>query len=234
MSDRYVKQIMTPGVGLSGQQKLANATVLVVGAGGLGSHTAATLWASGVGQLVMYDGDVVAASNLARQLRYGPQDIGRLKVEVLAEQLRMNRDEPGLAAFAKTIDGTTVQEALQVADVICDCSDNAATRLLLDETCAALGKPLIYAAVRGWEGYVAVFNGRSGTRLQHLFSVERLRQEADDCATSGILGTTCGVVANLQACEAIKYLLGEPSPLDGGVFSIDCRSMKSRTFRLLK
>ncbi len=229
---RYLRQVMTAGVGLGGQARIAAAHVVVVGAGGLGTHVAAALWSAGVAELRLYDGDVVEASNLARQIRYGTADIGRAKVEVLRERLLLNRDETGLGAFAKTIDAGNADAALRGVQVVCDCTDNAEARLLLDEACARLGVPLVYGAVRGWIGYVAVFGGRAGVRLADVFSAEQLRDQGEACDVAGVLGTTCGVVGGLQASEALKVVLGEESKADGGLVAVDLRGLGWRVLAL--
>ncbi len=232
MSERYLSQIMVPGVGLDGQQRLANARILVVGAGGLGTQVATALWATGVGALHLYDPDKIDQSNLARQIAYGPQLIGKRKVDVLTDRLHLNRPEAGLRAFAKTIDASTVANALRGMHVVCDCTDNAVARLLLDKACAEHGIPLVYAAVRGWQGYVAVLSGSAKRRLTDLFTPAHLEAEAEDCDGAGTLVTTCGVVGHLQANETLKLLLGEPSAADGGVLAIDLRSLVMRKLKL--
>ncbi len=227
---RYLRQVMTAGVGLGGQARIAAARVVVVGAGGFGTHVAAALWSAGVGALHLYDGDVVEASNLARQIRYGAADVGRSKVEVLRQRLLLNRDEAGFAAFAKTIDGGNAEAALRGAQVVCDCTDNAEARLLLDETCARLGVPLVYGAVRGWMGYVAVLGGRAGVRLADVFSAEQLRAEGEACDVAGVLGVACGTIGSIQAGEALKVLLHMESRADGGLVAVDLRGLGWRVF----
>lgn len=230
MSSRYLKQLITSGIGLHGQERLSRARVIVVGAGGLGTYVASSLWAAGIGELHIYDGDLIEESNLARQIHYGLGDIGKSKVEVLSHRLRLNRNEPGLISISKNLTEDNVISSLQEAQIVCDCTDNAAARILLANTCEQIRVPLVYAAVREWIGYITILNGEAGIQLSDIFSNEELFKNAGRCDEAGILGTTCGVVANIQANEAIKVLLREKSGTDGKLLAVDLRNL---TFRLL-
>lgn len=207
---RYIRQTILPGVGAAGQARLAAAHVLIVGCGGLGGPAAAYLAGAGVGQLTLVDGDQVAESNLHRQVFFRTGDAGP-KARLLAEHcLALN---PGTRVRAHTtfLDVRNVKALVSSADLVLDCTDDAATKHLLNDACVLLRTPLVHAAAQTFQGYIALFpNQAEGVNLRDLFA------EPDptlpDCATSGVLPTAVGTVALLQANAALCYLLdiGEP------------------------
>jgi adenylyltransferase/sulfurtransferase len=222
MMTRYVQQTSVPEISPAGQQKLRSAKVLVVGAGGLATPLTAYLAGAGVGTIGIVDGDRVDLSNLSRQFLYRDADIGQCKSNVLAEALRRQNPDITVHAFSQMLDPALAAVLFPAYDIICDCTDNAAARLLCDGQCGVLKKPLVYAVVRDWQGYVTVLHHTRGIALGRLFPEELLREaDANNCTVAGIVNTTCGVGGSLQGAEVIKIILGLRSDLDGGILAFD-------------
>lgn len=204
---RYSRHILLPQIDISGQQKLRAAQALIVGAGGLGCPVGLYLASAGVGTLTVVDGDKVELSNLQRQIGHTSASIAQLKAESLAT--RMRALDPSLRVQVKSewLTEDNADPLVAAADVVLDCSDNFATRFLLNAACVRAGKPLVSgAAIRG-EGQLAVFrNDGSGPCYACLFpeGVE----EGETCAQAGVLAPLVGVIGSLQAVEAIKLLVG--------------------------
>ena len=208
---RYARQLVLPGVGETGQTKLANTHALIVGCGGLGTPVAAYLTGAGVGTITLVDGDVPATSNLHRQVLYHDGE-SRPKAVALAEHC--SSLNPGTSVLAETtyLGPANVKALVEAADIVLDCTDDAATKHLLSDACHLLQKPLVYAAAQVYEGYVALFDNqtKNSVHLRDLFP------EPDptlpDCATTGVLGTAVGIVGMLQANAALCYLLEIGNP----------------------
>ena len=208
---RYARQLVLPGVNESGQLQLAATHALVVGCGGLGTPVAAYLTGAGVGTITLVDGDQPAVSNLHRQVLYQEGE-ARPKAVALAE--RCSSLNPGTSVLAQTtyLGTDNVKNLVESADIVLDCTDDAATKHLLSDACHLLRKPLVYAAAQVYEGYLAVFDNQDAysVHLRDLFP------EPDptlpDCATTGVLGTAVGIIGMLQANAALCYLLGIGSP----------------------
>ncbi|RMX03044.1 HesA/MoeB/ThiF family protein [Corticibacter populi] len=205
---RYARHILLDGIDIDGQERLLASTVLVVGCGGLGHAAAAYLAASGVGRLWLADDDVVEASNLQRQILFGPQDLGHPKAEVLARRLAGQNPDIQLRALVERLDETRLRELLANCDVVLDCSDNFATRHAINRASVATGTPLVMGAATRFEGQLSVFEPRrvDSPCYACLFG-EGL---ADDgaCATFGVFAPLVGMVGTAQAAEALKLLLG--------------------------
>lgn len=230
---RYVPQMMVPEIGKAGQEKIRQAKVLIIGAGGLGTPVASSLIPAGIGSTGIADGDTVATSNLQRQFFYSPDDVGRNKATVLREKLALQNPDVSIFEFPFFLDRTNAERVIMNYDVVCDCSDNVEARLLADEMCAKLNKPLVYAAVRGWEGYLTVLNYKNKFRLNDFFSAGSfLSNDAEACSAAGIVNTTCGVLGNLQANEILKIILGMDGILVGEILCVDLVNNVFRKFRL--
>lgn len=229
---RYFQQIIVPEMGLSGQQKMKAAKVLVLGAGGLGTPVAVSLNAAGVGRIGIVDGDIIEESNLARQFLYQPDEIGRSKVESLVAKLSLQNPETELVVCNEFISENNILKIMSSFDIVCDCTDNAATRILIDAACSQLYKPLVYAAVRDWQGYVTILNHGNKIRLADIFSIADFEQSASNCKVSGIINTTCGIAGNLQANEVIKIILGTAHQLDGEILCFNALDMVFRKFKI--
>lgn len=206
MEDRYERQIRLADFGPSGQQALSGASVLIVGAGGLGIPAAQYLNAMGVGRLGLVDGDVVETSNLHRQPAYGPGQVGKSKIAGLAAWLRNQNPDTQIDLFDTFLNPANALECIGSFDLVLDATDNLPTRYLLDDACLILGTPWIYGALHGFEGQVSVFNYRGGPTYRCLFPDPPTSGEIPDCDTLGTLGVLPGIIGNLQALEAVKVL----------------------------
>lgn len=230
---RYLQQGLVNEVGIEGQRRLSGAKVLIAGAGGLGTPVATYLAAMGIGTIGIADFDIVQETNLHRQFNYTPKDIGKLKTEVLSSRLRTQNPEVTINCHEEKLGLENVSDILGKYDLICDCTDNVNTRILLDKTCKKLNKKLVYAAVRGWQGYVSILHGKAEISLTDIFSESELLFESqNNCSVSGVISTVCGIIGTHQANEALKIVLGLQSNLDGAIFSYDGLTNQSRTLRL--
>jgi len=222
MSDRYARQIVLGDVGVLGQARLAAASVLVVGAGGLGCPVLQYLAGAGVGRMIVVDHDVVEESNLHRQPLYGMPDIGKPKVE--AARVALLRFNPGVAIEAKVERLTPQNVGVLIGDVdlVVDAADSFAATYILSDACHAISKPLVSASVIGLTGYVGAFCG-GGPSYRAVFP--DVSVDGGTCATVGVLGTAVAVLGGLQAHLALHLLLGlEPAAL-GRVVTFDARAL---------
>lgn len=230
---RYLQQGLVNEVGIEGQRRFSGAKVLIAGAGGLGTPVATYLTAMGIGTIGIADFDTVHETNLHRQFYYTPEDIGKLKTEVLSSRLKTQNPDVTINRYEEKLGLENVSIILGKYDLICDCTDNVNTRILLDKTCKELKKKLVYAAVRGWQGYVSILHGKAEISLTDIFSESELLFESQNsCSLSGVISTVCGIIGTLQANEALKIVLGLESNLDGAIFSYDGLTNQSRTLRL--
>jgi molybdopterin/thiamine biosynthesis adenylyltransferase len=230
---RYWQQIIVPEIGAEGQQKLAAAKVLIIGAGGLGTPVAVYLAAAGVGTIGIADGDTVALSNLSRQFLYDETNIGQSKAIVLAAKLAAQNAGITINPHEQLLNEANSSALIGQYNVICDCTDNAEARILINTTCGQLNKPLVYAVVKDWEGYVTVLHHTKKVSLEHIFSTSSLLENAAlNCSVAGIVNTTCGIAGSNQACEVLKVIFGVGSELDGGILCFNSFGPLFRVFRL--
>ncbi len=234
--ERYSRHLRLPQVGVDGQQRLARARVLLIGAGGLGSPAAFYLAAAGVGHLRMADDDVVDRSNLQRQILHTEDSVGMAKVVSAAQRIAALNPRVQVDAIQTRVTASNVEALLQDVDVVVDGADNFAARYLLNDACVKLGKPLVYGAVQQFEGQLSVFDaGRHRGQLpcyRCLFPEPPPPEFAPSCAEAGVLGVLPGVIGLLQATEAIKLLLGLGDSLAGRLLSFDALAMRFREIRL--
>jgi Dinucleotide-utilizing enzymes involved in molybdopterin and thiamine biosynthesis family 2 len=231
---RYGRHLVLSEVGTTGQQKLKNARVLLVGAGGLGSPAALYLAAAGIGTLGLVDFDVVDQTNLQRQVLHGTKDIGRLKLDSASDRIRDINPFVHVERFDTAL---TSQNALEIAgsfDVIVDGTDNFPTRYLVNDTCVILGKPNAFGSVLRFEGQASVFAAQNGPCYRCLFREPPPAGLVPSCAEAGVLGVLPGLVGTIQATEAIKLILGQGNPLIGRLLLIDALTMEFRTIALRK
>lgn len=218
MSGRYARQMVLPGVGPAGQERLAEASVLVVGAGGLGCPVLQYLAGAGVGRLLIVDPDRVEESNLHRQPLYAMADIGALKA--LAARAALLRFNPAIRVEAMTerLSPSNAPALVEQVQVVVDAADSFAATYVLSDTCRALGRPLVSASAVGMGGYVGGFCGGAPS-YRAVFP--ELPPRTTTCASAGVLGSTVGVLGGLQAQFVLQLLLGlSPSPL-GRLLSFD-------------
>jgi molybdopterin/thiamine biosynthesis adenylyltransferase/rhodanese-related sulfurtransferase len=222
MSERYARQTILPEVGPEGQARLAAATVLVVGAGGLGCAVLPYLAAAGVGRLVIVDHDEVEESNLHRQPLYRMSDIGQPKVHAAHAALAAMSPATGIEAVRERLSSLNVARLVAGVNVVIDAADSFAVTYLLSDTCQRAGRPLVSASVLGLSGYVGAFCGGAPS-YRAVFP--ELPHNAGSCAESGVLGTAVGVVGTLQAHLALALLLDWQPSVAGRLLSIDFRTL---------
>ncbi|HEX8407403.1 MAG TPA: molybdopterin-synthase adenylyltransferase MoeB [Thermoanaerobaculia bacterium] len=229
--NRYLRQTTLPELGEAGQAKLAAGSVLIVGAGGLGSPAATYLAAAGVGRIGLVDFDRVDATNLHRQILYGTSDVGRPKLEAASARLRDLNPEVAIETHAARLTSGNALEILANYDVILDGTDNFATRYLVNDACLLLGKPNVYGSVFRFDGQVSVFSTDDGPCYRCLYPEPPPPHLAPSCAEGGVLGVLPGIIGTLQATEAIKLIAGIGETLAGRLLLFDALRM---TFRVMK
>lgn len=203
---RHARHLALSQVGADGQCRIGRASALLIGAGGIGCSVASYLVASGIGRLVICDFDTVDGTNLGRQVLYGPDDIGRLKVEVAAEQLRRINPDTEIVPIPERLDDARLAAAVREVDVVLDGSDNFATRFQVNDACVAAGRCLISGAAIRLEGQVAVFGPDYAVTPCYRCLYRQADESLENCAGNGVLATVPGVVGTLMATEALKYL----------------------------
>jgi molybdopterin/thiamine biosynthesis adenylyltransferase/rhodanese-related sulfurtransferase len=212
---RYSRQTQLFNFGEAAQQKLREAKVLVVGAGGLGVPVLQYLTGMGIGTLGVMDMDVISLTNLHRQVLYAENEVGKSKVFTAANKLRELNQEVMFHIYNEAI---TLQNALAIIknyDVVVDATDNFSTRYLLNDACVILNKPLVYGAVQQYEGHVSVFNFNGGPTYRCLYPTPPAANEIPDCNTAGVLGVVPGIVGCQQALQVVKVVTGVGQTLSG-------------------
>ncbi|TFD61535.1 adenylyltransferase/sulfurtransferase MoeZ [Cryobacterium suzukii] len=239
-SVRTARQRRLPQLNELGQRRLANARVLVLGAGGLGSPALLYLAAAGVGTIGIVDGDDVEPSNLQRQIVHGQADVGRPKVDSAAERIAEIAPETTVVRHSERLVASNAAEIIGGYDIVIDGTDNFPTRFLVNDTCARLGLPLVWASVLRFDAQLSVFwatppagSGVTGVHLRDLFPTPPAEGEVPNCADAGVLGALCGQVGSLMATETIKLITGIGSPLIGRVLVIDALSGRFSEIPLL-
>ncbi len=220
---RYKRNILLPGVGLEGQEKLLKSRVLVVGTGGLGSPAAYYLAAAGVGHITLADSDNVDISNLQRQILHRTGDIGRPKVVSGSEKITALNPDIEVNIIKEFITAKNVDEAVRNHDVIMDCTDNFPVRYLLNDACVHLGKTMVFGGVLSFSGQLMTIIPAQGPCLRCLFRDDP-SPNAPSCADVGVLGAVPGIIGALQCAEAVKYLLGLGKLLVGRLLTYDALS----------
>lgn len=228
---RYQRQIIMPEVGSSGQRKLLDAKVLLIGAGGLGSPAALYLTAAGVGTIGIVDFDVVDASNLHRQILHGHSDVGRPKVESAAETLRDINPDAQIVGYNEPISSHNALDIIRPYDVVVNGTDNFPARYLVNDACFFLNKPLVDGMIFRFEGQATVFQPGSGC-YRCLFPSPPPPGAVPSCAEAGVLGVLPGIIGSIQAVEAIKLVLGEGTPLVNRLLLFDSLEMEFRQVKI--
>ena len=232
---RYARHISLPQVGVEGQQKLAQASVLVIGAGGLGSPVLLYLAAAGIGHLGIVDNDHVEISNLQRQVIHTTSEVGEAKVESARRRLHELNPDLKISAFHLQFAPETVDHIFETAwDVVVDGTDNLPTRYLIDDACFLHNTPWVYGSIYRFEGQVSVFNYRDGPCYRDLFSEAPPPQTIPSCAEGGVLGVLPGVIGSFQANEVIKLILDIGEVLSGRLLLYDAQAMTFDTLRFSK
>lgn len=232
--EKYLPQMAVSEIGTAGQNRLSEAKILIVGAGGLGTPLATYLVAMGVGTIGIADGDLVSATNLHRQFQYTAQDIGLNKAKILCARLQTLNPDCKMITYPFFVneDEQILQEDYTL---ICDCTDNAQARIFINYFCQKYHKKLVYGAAKDWQGYVTVLHHTKKITLSDIFEEAMMLQENENnCVITGIVSPVCGVIANLQALEAIKIILKLPSVLDGGILCFHALKNIFKIFHLKK
>jgi adenylyltransferase/sulfurtransferase len=230
--DRYQRQLMLPGIGEKGQLKLKKARVLIVGVGGLGSPVAAYLCAAGVGVLGLVDDDVVAESNLQRQILYNSKVVGKLKVHHAQEVLQTLNPEVETEVFEERISAQNAEAIFQKFDVIVDATDNFRSRYLISQFCQQLNKPMVHGSIEEFSGMVSVFNYMGGPVYEDLFP-EPPQNTPIDGEPKGVFGALPGIIGSLQSMEVLKILVGVGEPLSGKLLNYDALTGRFNTLNMI-
>jgi adenylyltransferase/sulfurtransferase len=234
---RYGRHLVLEEFGITGQQSLKRARVLVVGAGGLGSPSLLYLAAAGVGTLGIADFDTVDLSNLQRQVLFTTDDIGRNKAMAAAERLQRLNPTITLHTHTTRITAANALELVAAYDVVLDGTDNFPTRYLLNDACVLLDKPLVYGSILRFEGQVAVFNwryadGHYSANYRDLFPVPPDPASVPNCEQAGVLGVLPGMIGSMQANEVIKIISGVGEPLADRLLLLESTTMRQQVIRI--
>lgn len=224
---RYGRQIIVPGLGGAGQERLKSGSALVVGAGGLGSPALLYLAAAGVGRIGVIDADEVDVTNLQRQIAHATTDLGRNKADSATETMRAINPLIEVVTYSVRLTPETAFEIMADYDVVLDGTDNFPTRYLINDACVLLGKPLVTAAILRYFGQIAVVRPKEGPCYRCFFPEPPTPGSVPSCSQAGILGPVAGVMGSLQALEAIKLLIGSPDSVVGRYVAFDFQSLET-------
>ena len=213
--NRYQRQTVLKEFGPEAQQKLKDSSVLVVGAGGLGIPALLYLNAMGVGNIGIVEQDIVEITNLQRQVLYTEADLGKPKIQVVLERLKLQNSSTNFKTFDTFLTRHNALEIIAQFDIVVDGSDNFPTRYLINDACVILKKPFVSGAIQGFEGQLSVFNYQGGPTYRCLFPNMPTQEEIPNCNENGVLGIIPGIIGNLQALEAVKAITGTGDVLNG-------------------
>lgn len=234
-NSRYSRQTILTEIGVGGQEKLSRASVLCIGAGGLGCPALLYLAAAGVGRIGIVDFDVVDETNLQRQILFTMEQIGQNKAEAAKEQLKALNPGVKVEVYPIELTDKNAEELFQSYDIVIDGTDNFAAKFLINDAAVKCGKPFIYGSILGFDGQLSVFGAPNGPCYRCLFP-EAPKGYVPNCAEAGVIGAVAGMIGTAQAMEAIKTIVEHESfcPLIGKVWTIDFRSMENRLLSLSK
>jgi molybdopterin/thiamine biosynthesis adenylyltransferase/rhodanese-related sulfurtransferase len=229
---RYSRHLIMPEVGLDGQKRLKAASVLLIGAGGLGSPLGLYLAAAGVGRIGLVDYDVVDFSNLQRQVLHGTSDVGRPKLHSARDRLQAINPEVQIDLYETRLTSANALRLFDPYDLIIDGTDNFPTRYLTNDACVLLGKPNVYGSIFRFDGQASVFYPPHGPCYRCLYPEPPPPGEVPSCAEGGVLGILPGLIGCIQATEAVKLILGKGEPLIGRLLLYDALQMSFREFKV--
>jgi len=231
--DRYSRQIRLPQIGEAGQQKILDASVLIIGMGGLGSPAALYLAAGGIGRLVISDYDVVEASNLQRQIIHTSASIGELKVDSAKRAIESLNPDCRVESVNYQIEGDELKSIIDGVDIVLDCSDNFPTRFEVNRDCVESETPLVSGAAIRLEGQIMNYQpGVGGPCYQCLYT--QVYENAETCEMEGVLGPVVGVIGTMQALQALLILTGRGEPLIGRLLLLDAANLEWQAVNLTK
>ena len=233
--DRYSRQIILKKIGTIGQKKLLNSSVLIVGAGGLGSPISIYLTALGIGKIGVVDNDIIEISNLSRQIIFNTTDIKKKKSLMAINKLKKLNPDVELKSFAKKLDKKNIYQIAKNFNVIVDGSDNFFTRFLINDYCLKNKKILVSGAINKFDGQVYTFNFlKKKSPCLRCFMPNMPINADDNCETEGVLGTIGGIVGSIQANEVVKEILNIGESLCGHILVIDALKLTFRKIKLNK
>ena len=232
--ERYSRHIILPEVGGAGQQKMLEARVLLLGAGGLGSPAAYYLAAAGIGNLGIVDFDTVDLSNLQRQIIHSTERIGMLKTESAKKTIQALNPDVKVTLYNEKLDSGNIIKLLENYDYVVDGSDNFPTRYLVNDACVMKNKTLIHGSIYRFEGQVTVFKSNEGPCYRCLYPEPPPPGMVPNCQEGGVLGVLAGVIGNLQVVETLKLILGIGKPLIGKLLIYDALNTEFRNLKLRK
>lgn len=229
---QYNRQIILPEFGIQGQEKLKAARVLMIGAGGLGCPVLQYLVAAGVGTVGIVDDDVVDVSNLHRQILYSVADMGSPKAVTAKHKLELLNPFVAITSYQERLTSDNAPRLVEMYDLIIDGSDNFPTRYLVNDTCMALSKPLIFGSIFKFEGQVSVFNYQEGPNYRDVFPEAPPADEVPNCSEIGVIGVLPGMIGTYMANEAIKIICGTGETLSGKLLTINALDNSMNVFEI--
>ena len=232
--ERYSRHIILQEVGVKGQKKLLNASVLIIGAGGLGAPAALYLAAAGVGTIGIVDADEVDLSNLQRQVIHTTNDVGKAKVKSAAETMEAINPDVTVKTYQTFVDSETIMDLIKDYDFIIDGTDNFPAKFLINDACVMAGKPFSHAGIIRFKGQLMTYVPGEGPCYRCVFKNPPPKDAVPTCKQAGVIGAMGGVIGSLQAMEAIKYIIGKGELLTGKLLTYDALKMEFHTIKLPK
>ena len=226
--NRYIQQIRLPEIKIGGQEKIKNASALVIGAGGLGCPVLQYLTAAGVGTIGIMDNDWVDESNLHRQILYNVNDLSKPKPLAAKEKLEILNPNVDFKIHFSRLNTKNSLKILSDYDIIVDCTDNFPSRYLISDSCVILNKPEVYGAVHKFSGQAMVLNHNGGPTLRCLYPIQPEPLAVSSCEEYGVIGTITGLIGSIQASEVLKIVLGLDNILSGKIFMIDLLNLNTQ------
>ena len=231
--ERYQKHLTLKEIGIEGQLKLKESSVLCIGAGGLGSSVMLYLAAAGVGKIGIVDNDIVEKSNLQRQIIHSTNTIGDFKVKSAKKSIKKLNPNIEVLTFQERITAENVIKIVQEFDIVCDCSDNFGTRYLINDATFILKKPLVFGSVQGFEGQISVFNlFKDSPNLRDLLPESPSKNNIPSCAEFGVVGVSTGLIGVLQVNEILKIILKRGEILNGKILIFNLLTMNIKKLTL--
>ena len=232
--ERYSRHIILQEVGVKGQKKLLNASVLIIGAGGLGAPAALYLAAAGVGTIGIVDADEVDLSNLQRQVIHTTNDVGKAKVKSAAETMEAINPDVTVKTYRTFVDSSNIMDLIKDYDFIIDGTDNFPAKFLINDACVMAEKPFSHAGIIRFKGQLLTYVPGEGPCYRCVFKNPPQKDAVPTCKQAGVIGAMGGVIGSLQAMEAIKYLIGVGDLLTGKLLTYDALKMEFHTIKLPK
>lgn len=232
--ERYSRHIILQEVGVKGQKKLLNASVLIIGAGGLGAPAALYLAAAGVGTIGIVDADEVDLSNLQRQVIHTTNDVGKAKVKSAAETMEAINPDVTVKTYRTFVDSSNIMDLIKDYDFIIDGTDNFPAKFLINDACVMAEKPFSHAGIIRFKGQLMTYVPEEGPCYRCVFKNPPPKDAVPTCKQAGVIGAMGGVIGSLQAMEAIKYIIGKGDLLTGKLLTYDALKMEFHTIKLPK